>query len=100
MVERHVYIKLTAEHASPAGRAAAAAEIRGVFPRIPGVLAVTVGIPADDASAASWDLAVTVTFRSAAEIGPYLEHPVHQEWKRDTLQPKLEFIKAWNFEVG
>ncbi len=100
MVERHVYIKLTAEHASPAGRTAAAAEIRGVFPQIPGVLAVTVGIPADDASAASWDLAITVRFRSADDIPAYLEHPVHQQWKRDTLQPKLEFIKAWNFEVG
>ncbi len=100
MVERHVYIKLTAEHASPAGRASAAAEIRGVFPQIPGVLAVTVGTPADDASAASWDLSITVRLRSAADIPAYLEHPLHQGWKRDTLQPKLEFIKAWNFEVG
>jgi hypothetical protein len=99
MVERHVYIKLLPDHATPAGRAAAAAEIRAIFPRIPGVVAVTVGLPADDAAAASWDLALTVRFKALADIPGYLDHPLHTDWKKQSLQPQLEFIKAWNFSV-
>jgi hypothetical protein len=99
VVERHVYIKLTAAQATPAGRAAAAAEIRAVFPRIPGVVALTVGLPADDAAAASWDLALTVRFRAVDDIPGYLAHPLHTEWKTQSLEPQLEFIKAWNFVV-
>jgi stress responsive alpha/beta barrel protein len=99
MVERHVYIKLKAEHATAQGRAAAAAEIRAVFPRIPGVVAVTVGTAADEAAAASWDLALTVRFRSLGDVAGYQTHPLHTEWKTRSLQPQLEFLKAWNFAV-
>jgi hypothetical protein len=63
------------------------------------VVALTVGTPADEAAAASWDLALTVRFRSVDDIAGYLHHPLHTEWKTRSLQPQLEFIKAWTFAV-
>jgi hypothetical protein len=100
MVERYVFLKLNDEHATAEGRAAVAAHAREVLPKIPGVDAVTVGVPADDRSAASWDISIVVRFASAGDVEPYRVHPDHRSFVDDYLAPKMVIVKAWNFDVG
>lgn len=99
MIHRHVLIKLTDEHATEAGRAAVLAESRRVLPGLPGVRALVAAGPADDQAAASWDIALVVSFDSLQHVATYLPHPAHRSYVDDFLRPRMEFIKAWNFEV-
>jgi hypothetical protein len=97
MIERHHYFKLKAEHASPEGREAVVARTLEVLPRVPGVLGVSAGAPADPESARSWDLFVTVRFGSLGDVDAYRAHPLHREFADRFLSPRVEVKKAWNF---
>ncbi len=97
MIERIVLIKLHDEHANDATRAEVAEYSRQVLPSIPGLKNVAVGLPADEQSAASWDIEILAHFDSVDDIAPYLAHPDHRAYVDDYLQPKMACIKAWNF---
>ena len=99
MIERHHYLKFKAEYATPEERETAAARTLEVLPTVPGVLGVTVGVPADDAAIAPWDLMITVRFPSLAEIEPYRAHPDHRRFVDEFLAPRVEVKKNWNFEA-
>lgn len=100
MVERYVFLKLEEKHASPAGRAAICAEVERVYPDLPGVRAVRVGVPADPQAAAAWDIALIVGFDSREAIPTYLESPGHRTFVDTFLAGKVAALKAWNFEVA
>ena len=36
---------------------------------------------------------------SMADIEPYRVHPDHRAYVDEFLKPRMEIIKAWNFEV-
>lgn len=98
MIERFVMLKLTAEHANPEGRVAVAQSAREVLPGVPGIRSVKTGLPADEKTTGSWDVALLVRFERIEDVAPYIAHPVHRAWVDDYLKPRLECIKTWNFE--
>jgi hypothetical protein len=59
-----------------------------------------VGIPADPPSARAWDLAVHVTLAGPDDVDAYLIDPVHVAWEAEVGAFRVEFVKAWNFDVG
>jgi hypothetical protein len=99
MIERYHFLKLKPEFATPDGRSEVAARCRAVLPGLPGVQAVVVGIPADDESAAGWDLSIMVRFAVLADVARYRADPDHRRFVDSFLAPRVEFKKAWNFTV-
>jgi hypothetical protein len=43
---------------------------------------------------------MTVRFDSLDDVAPYVAHPQHRTYVDEYLRPKLELIKAWNFETS
>lgn len=100
MIDRYVFVKLTAEHANAAARAEVAAHTRAALAAVPGVQAVRVGVPADEAATASWDLSIVVSFARIEDVEPYRVHPLHRAYVDEYLAPRTVVIKAWNFDTG
>ncbi len=98
MIERHVLIKLKAEHANPTARREIAAETLRALRAIPQVRAVSVGVPADEHALSAWDMSLVVDLDSLADVTPYMNDPGHQRFTHEYLRPKVEVVKHWNFE--
>lgn len=99
MIERIVLFKLTGPYANPEQRHAVAEHTRNVLSTVPGVRHLSVGVPVDDAAAKSWDLSIVVRFDTLDAFHEYRVHPTHREYVDDYMKPKMEVVKAWNFEV-
>lgn len=97
MVERLVLVKLDNANATPDGRREIADYSERVLADVPGVKEVHVCAPADDRTAASWDLALKVRFDRVEDIEPYLAHPAHRAYVDEYLSPKMVTIRGWNF---
>ena len=97
MIERIVLIKLVDEEIRR--RPEIAEYSRDVLRLIPGVGDVHVGLPADEPSAAAWDLALVLRFRSLDDVEAYRVHPDHRAYVDSYLKPRMVAITAWNFEV-
>ncbi|MFW6049901.1 MAG: Dabb family protein [Myxococcota bacterium] len=100
MIERIVLFKLKDEHATEAGRREVAEHSRRVLARLDRVVGLSVGVPADDASEKSWDVSIVVRFRSMDDVRAYLVDPAHRRYVDEYMKPRMEVVKAWNFEVG
>ena len=98
MIERYVFVKLKSEHATPAGQAEVRARSEALA-AIAGVRDVVIGTPADAGAAKAWDLSLIVRFDSLADVKRYLADPAHLSYYEGFLEPRLQVIKAWNFEV-
>ena len=99
MVERYVFVRLKPEHATPHGRGEVCARSTALA-SIPGVISVTIGPPADAGARSAWDVSLVVRFASLAAVEQYLEHPGHAAYYEGFLEPRVQVIKAWNFEIG
>ncbi len=99
MIERYVFLKLNAAHATPDGRRAVAAETRARLASLPGVRDLRVGLPADERAAEAWDVSIVVAFDDLDAVEPYRVHPTHRAYVDDYLRPMLASIAAWNFEI-
>jgi hypothetical protein len=99
MIERFAFVKLAPEHSTDEGRRALAREALAVLRPLPGVLAVTVGHPADADSANAWDLCVNVRFASLADAAAYRAHPAHRRFVDEVIAPRSVARKGWTFEV-
>ena len=97
MIERYVFVRLKPEHATELSRGEVRARTAALA-KIPGVTAVAVGTPADSAARSAWDLSLCVRFASLADVERYLEHPLHVAYW-GFLEPRVQVIKAWNFEL-
>jgi Stress responsive A/B Barrel Domain len=98
MIERYVFVKLKPEHATAKGRAEVVEKSRKLS-AVPGVRALTVGQPADAGATAAWDLSLALRFDSLADVEAYLEHAGHEAYWEAFLEPRVQVIKFWNFEV-
>jgi hypothetical protein len=98
MIERIVLFKLKGEHANDAERRRVAEHSREVLAAIPGVESVSVGVPADPSAEKSWDLSLVVRFASLDAVEPYRVHPAHRRYVDEYMRPRMEVVKAWNFE--
>lgn len=97
MITRYCFIRLTADHATDLGRADALADAAHLA-TIPG-LTVTCGVPAD-ASAASWDLAITASAATLSDLATAMSSPAWSLFFDDYLTTRAVVVKAWNFSVG
>ena len=100
MIERYHFLKLKPEFAAPDRVHEVVARVRAVLPTVPGVLSVTAGEPADDEAAAGWHVSIVVRFATLADVATYRAHPTHRQFVDEVLAPRVEFKKAWNFDVG
>jgi len=99
MIERHVLIKLKAEHANDAARREIAIATLTALRAIPQVRAVRVGVPADAHAISAWDLSLVVDLDTLADVQPYMDDAGHQRFTLEYLRPKVEVVKHWNFET-
>ena len=57
---------------------------------------LSVGVPADEASAKSWDVSVVMGFASEDELAGSLESPAFRGFMQ-TMEARYEVVKAWSF---
>lgn len=98
MIDRYCFVRLTDDHATPAGRAAALAAIRDGLGDLPGLRRLTVGTPADD-SAARWDLSIVARFADRDALAAALASPAWSAIFAELLPGRAVIIKTWNFAV-
>jgi len=99
MVERIVLFKLKDEYCNEAGRAEFAARTRSDLSALENVRSVTVGVPADGPSEASWDISIVVKFDSMEDVQQYIVDPAHRAYVDGYAMPRIEVRKAWNFHI-
>jgi len=99
MIQRIVIFKLKNEYCNEAARAEFAERTRKDLRALSQVRDVNVGVPADKASEASWDIAITLKFDSMEDVKAYIVDPDHRTYVDDYASPKIEVRKAWNFEI-
>jgi hypothetical protein len=58
-----------------------------------------VAVAADDKASDSWDLCITVRLSALKDVPSYGAHPAHRAYVDDYLRPRMETLKAWNFEA-
>ena len=76
-------------------------EISKTFRKIPGVLEVRVGrvIKSDRAIVDdSFDVGILVIVPDAKRLQEYLDHPIHQDAKRDILLPLVKKVLVYDFQ--
>ena len=99
MIQRIVLFKLKDEYCNDEARAEFVERTRRDLGSLDRVRSVTVGAPADDASKASWDIAITVHFDSMEDVKAYIPDPAHRAYVDGYAMPRVEVRKAWNFEI-
>ena len=99
MIERIVLFKLKEEYCNDAARAEFAERTRTDLSALPQVRSVTVGVPADEASEASWDISIVVRFDSMQDVQQYIVDPAHRTYVDHYAAPQIEVRKAWNFHT-
>jgi hypothetical protein len=58
---------------------------------------LSVGLPADEASAKSWDLSVVMGFATQEDLDAALESPFFHSYMQRDMEGKYEVVKAWSF---
>ena len=99
MIERIVLFKLQDEFGQREALEALAEQGQSVLAALPGVREVRVAIPSDPESARSWDLGFFLCFDSMEDVEAYRVHPNHRMLVDDVLKPRVQVVKAWNFET-
>ena len=99
MIQRIVMFRLKEEHRNEAAREAFAERTRNDLDALSQTRGVTVGVPADDKTAASWDIVITVLFDSMEDVHAYIPDPDHRKYVEGYAMPKIEARKAWNVEI-
>lgn len=59
---------------------------------------LSVGLPADEQSAKSWDVSVVMGFANQAELASSLESPAFRDYMLHAMEGRYEVVKAWSFE--
>lgn len=99
MIDRITLFKFRQSGVDEASRARLAAETHASLSAAPGVQEVRVGVPADEASARSWDLSVVLRFEDLAAMERFLADPGFTAWFEGAMAPYTEVVKYWCFEA-
>ena len=99
MIQRVVLFKLKDEYCNDAARAEFAERTRADLSALQHIRGVSVGVPADEASEASWDISIVVEFDSMDDVQKYIVDPAHRAYVDDYAMPHIEVRKAWNFRT-
>jgi hypothetical protein len=100
MIERFAFVKLMPEHATDARRRALVERALEELRPLPGVVSMTVGLPADPDAAKAWDLCINVRFATLDDAAAYRAHPVHRRFVDEVIAPRSAARKGWTFEVA
>ena len=93
MVERILLFKLVDAHE----RDNVAALLKRDLAQLSGLTQVSVGVPADEASAKSWDLSCVLRFESLRALDAALASDGFKACIEGTVQARCAVIKAWSF---
>jgi hypothetical protein len=99
MIQRIVLFKLKDEYCNDAARTEFVERTSKDLSKLDQVRSLTVGAPADEASEASWDIAITVCFDSMEDLRAYIPEPAHRAYVDGYAMPRIEVLKAWNFRI-
>jgi hypothetical protein len=99
MIERIVLYKLKDEYCHDSARAEIVEQTRASLGALKSVRRVTVGVPADQPSAASWDIGIVVEFDSMDDLETYMADPAHRAYVDGYASLRVEVRKAWNFRT-
>jgi hypothetical protein len=58
---------------------------------------LSVGLPADEPSAKSWDLSIVMGFASEGELRAALDSPAFNNYLQRDMAGRYEVVKAWSF---
>jgi hypothetical protein len=58
---------------------------------------LSVGLPADESSAKSWDVSVVMGFSSSDELAGALESPAFRDYMLHQMEGRYEVVKSWSF---
>lgn len=58
---------------------------------------LSVGVPADEASAKSWDLSVVMGFATLDDLTAALESSFFHSYMQRDMEGRYEVVKAWSF---
>lgn len=98
MVERYLFVKLLPEHSGEVGRRRAAQEALQLTAG-PGLGGVRVGLPADAAAAAAWDLSLALRFESLDAADRFIAGTAYRAFTEAFLGEHGRVVKAWTFEI-
>ncbi len=65
--------------------------------QLPDLTVVTVGLPADEASAKSWDVSCVLRFEHLRDLEAALASQAFQTCLEGALAPRCVVVKAWSF---
>jgi len=99
MIERIVLYKLKEQYCNDTSRAEIAERTRADLGALKSVRAVSVGVPADEASEASWDISIVVQFDTMDDMRRYMVDPDHRAYVDEYASPRIEVRKSWNFRT-
>lgn len=99
MIDRYTFVRLDGAHATPDGRAEAAAALRERLGALPGLVQLTIGTPADD-SAARWDLSIVARFATLDALHAALAGPIWTDAIDGWLAARAVVVKSWSFDVA
>lgn len=97
MITRIVLLKLKNEFAPE--RDAIARGARDFLCGRPQPASVVVNVPADAASAGSWDINFIIQFHHPEDLSAWVTDAEHGRWLEEDILPRVEMRKAWNFET-
>ena len=98
MIHRYILLKIKDEFSTAEWLQSIAEESLNQLSRVPQVVDIRIGKGVAGTSA-EWDMVLTVTLRDLAEIEAYRVDPIHRDYYENFLYPKLDIIKAVNFEI-
>ncbi|MCO4768674.1 MAG: Dabb family protein [Deltaproteobacteria bacterium] len=98
MIERLVLLSLRPDFATPDGRAEVVARAEEVIATLPQVLEVAGSAAADERTAGAWDVCLRIHFASLDDVAAYLPEAKHRALVDDFLTPRIDALKAFNFE--
>jgi len=98
MVERYLFVKLLPEHSHDQGRSHAARQAAQLASS-EGVGSVRIGLPADVAAVAAWDMSLVLGFESLNEADRFITGPAYTAFTEGYLGEHGRVIKAWTFEI-
>lgn len=99
MIERILLFRLKEAYRNDEARAEFAERTRKDLGALPQVRGVTVGVPADEATEAIWDISIVVKFDSMDELQEYIVDPAHRVYVEEFAKPRIEVRKVSNFRT-
>ncbi len=98
MIDRFAFVRLAPPHATMVGRADTMSRIRTALADLPGLVRLSLGVPAD-ASADKWDLSFVARFADLPTLNTAMATVAWAAIFDHMLPARAVVVKAWTFEV-